>query len=194
MLPELETVGRVSRSSTSTGLFRADTGEKLEGSGGQHVYLLVRDGADVDRFLRDLHARCWLAGYGWMMVGAGGQLLERSIVDRMVGAPERLVFEGAPVLEEPLRQNQDLRRPVVVEGEMLDTPAACPPLSVIEKARLLEMCDKEKARLAGEVAQRVRPSLPSAKIPTPQCQCNGVLLPDVTLPFDDHELAARNRR
>ena len=190
VLPELETVGRVSRSSTSTGLFRADTGEKLEGSGGQHVYLLVRDGADVDRFLRDLHARCWLAGYGWMMVGAGGQLLERSIVDRMVGAPERLVFEGAPVLEEPLRQNQDLRRPVVVEGEMLDTPAACPPLSVIEKARLLEMCDKEKARLAGEVAAARSAFIAERKNTySAQCQCNGVLLPDVTLPFDDHELA-----
>ena len=68
----------------------------------------MRAGADVDRFLRDLHAPAGWPGYGWMMVGAGGQLLERSIVDRMVGAPERLVFEGAPVLEEPLRQDQDL--------------------------------------------------------------------------------------
>ena len=54
------------------------------------------------------------------MVGAGGQLLERSIVDRMVGAPERLVFEGKPVLVPPLDQDQDARRPVVVDGEMLD--------------------------------------------------------------------------
>ena len=52
--------------------------------------------------LRALHDRCWLAGFGWLMVGAGGQLLERSIVDRMVGAPERLVFEGGPILDPPL--------------------------------------------------------------------------------------------
>ena len=49
-------------------------------------------------------------GFGWYMVGAGGQLLERSIVDRMVGAPERLVFEGAPVLDPPLAQDQESRR------------------------------------------------------------------------------------
>jgi len=58
----------------------------------------VQNGADIERFLRELHARCWLAGLGWMMVGAAGQFLERSIVDRMVGSPERLVFEGSPIL------------------------------------------------------------------------------------------------
>ena len=78
----------------------------------------------------------------------------------------------------------------MVEGEMLDTPAACPPLSVIEKARLLEMCDKEKARLAGEVAAARSAFIAERKNTySAQCQCNGVLLPDVTLPFDDHELA-----
>lgn len=40
------------------------------------------------------------------MVGAGGQLLERSIVDRMVSAPERLAFEGKPILEHPLAQDE----------------------------------------------------------------------------------------
>ena len=59
------------------------------------LFLGVQDGADVERFLKTLHARCWLAGLGWLMVGAGGQLLERSIVDRVVGTPERLVFEGS---------------------------------------------------------------------------------------------------
>ena len=40
------------------------------------------------------------------MVGAAGQLLERSIVDRMVGGPERLVFEGGPMLVPPLQQDR----------------------------------------------------------------------------------------
>ena len=56
--------------------------------------------------LKALHARCWLAGFGWMMVGAGGQLLERSIVDRVVGAPERLIFEGPPLVVPPLEQDR----------------------------------------------------------------------------------------
>lgn len=97
VVPELEQAGRVVRRSTSTGISRTDTGEKLPGSNGLHIYSLVQDGGDVERFLRTMHDRCWLRGFGWYMVGAGGQLLERSIVDRMVYAPERLVFEGAPV-------------------------------------------------------------------------------------------------
>jgi len=73
ILPELVAVARVERASTSAGLFHANTGEEFPGSGGVHVYLLVKDGTDIERFLKTLHARCWLAGLGWMMVGVGGQ-------------------------------------------------------------------------------------------------------------------------
>ena len=121
MLPEMETTGRIVRRSTSTGIIRTDTGEALPGSNGLHIYLHAQDGADVERFLRTLHERCWLAGYGWHMVGAGGQLLDRSIVDRMVYAPERLVFEGAPILVPPLTQDQEARRPIVFDHPPLDT-------------------------------------------------------------------------
>src|SRR4029077_8792186 len=105
VLPALRDVERLKRRSTSAGLFRSDTGEQLAGSDGMHIYLTVQDGSDIERFLRALHDRCWLAGFGWMMVGAGGQLLERSIVDRMVGGAERLVFEGGPILKAPLQQD-----------------------------------------------------------------------------------------
>ena len=106
VLPEMETAGRIVRRSTSTGIIRTDTGEALPGSNGMHVYLHAQDGADSSAS-STLHERCWLAGYGWHMVGAGGQLLDRSLVDRMVYAPERLVFEGAPVLVSPLAQDQE---------------------------------------------------------------------------------------
>jgi hypothetical protein len=119
------------------------------------VYLQVQDGADVERFLRALHERCWLAGLGWMMVGAAGQLLERSVIDRMVGGPERLVFEGGPVLEPPLQQDRESRRPVAVRGDALDTLAACPPLSIGETAKLDELRARARQRLKPEAA-RVR--------------------------------------
>ena len=69
VLPELELVGRVVRRSTSSGILRADTEERLPGSNGLHVFVLVRDGADIERFLRDsacalLAGRFRLAG-GW---------------------------------------------------------------------------------------------------------------------------------
>jgi hypothetical protein len=202
VLPELAAAGRVIRNSTSTGISRADTGQQLPGSSGLHVFVLVRDGADVERFLRGLHARCWLHGFGWMMVGAGGQLLDRSLVDRMVYAPERLVFEGAPVLDPPLAQDRASRRPIVTEGTALDTIAACLPLTIVETAQLKELRAKETHRLAPDaakardafisrqsqhLAERTGMSRASAAQVIAR-QCAGILLPDVALPFDDAEL------
>ena len=87
VMPELADVARVVRRSTSAGLFNRDTGKKIKGSGGVHIYLAVANGLDVERFLKVLHDRCWLAGFGWMMIGTGGQILERSIIDRSVVRP-----------------------------------------------------------------------------------------------------------
>jgi hypothetical protein len=203
VIPEIAGVARVMRNSTSAGLFRTDTGQLLPGTGGTHVFLAVQDGKDVERFLKALHARCWLAGYGWMMVGAGGQLLDRSIVDRVVGSPERLVFEGAPVLDPPLAQNKEVRRPVVTEGQVLDSIAACPPLTILEMAKLDELHAKEALRLgplsgkarktfvaehAERLAQRTGMT-PARAARIIERQCAGVLLPDVVLLFDDEDLA-----
>jgi hypothetical protein len=202
IVPALRTSAHVVRSSTSSGLFRADTGEQLLGSGGQHIYVAVRDASDIERFLKSLHERCWLAGFGWFILGAGGQLLERSIIDRMVGAPERLVFEGTPILEPPVQQDRATRRPVPVAGDLLDTLTACPPLDIAEASKLRELTLKGSASLrnaaakarrayeerrAAELAQRRGLSLDAARQQIARL-CEGVLLPDVVLPFDDEDL------
>jgi hypothetical protein len=203
IIPNLRNKGHVLRRSTSAGLYRADTGERLPGSG-MHGFLLIRDGADGERFLKDLHARCWLAGLGWLMVGASGQLLERSIVDRVVGGPERLVFEGAPILMAPVAQDPAGRRPSVTEGDALDTVAHCPPLSIRENALFREMRAKQAASFAGLarearkafvhhhkarlIAQGVNPAAAARLV---ERQCDGVLRPDLALPFDDPELAGK---
>ena len=163
VLPELTTVGASERRSTSAGIYRTDTDEPSLGSNGLHVYLLVEDGADIERFLRVLHARCWLHGFGWLMVGAGGQLLERSIVDRMVYAPERLVFEGAPVLEPPLAQDQASRAPDRHRGHGAGHYAACPPLTIVEQAKLRELRAKEAHRLAPDAAKARDAFIPSSQ-------------------------------
>jgi hypothetical protein len=202
VLPELENAGRVIRRSTSAGLSRADTGVELPGSDGQHAYILAKDGADAKRFLYVLHDRCWLAGLGWLMVGAGGQLLERSLVDRMVGLPERLVFEGSPILDPPLVQDAASRRAVAHDGVALDTLAACPVLTIVEKAALRDLKAKDAHRLAPDqakareafIAEQAEAISTRLKCPldvarqTVERQCNGVLLPDVVLPFDDEDL------
>jgi hypothetical protein len=202
VLPALGDVARVTRRSTSAGLSRSDIGGALPGSDGIHVYVAVKDGADSERFLRALHDRCWLDGLGWMIVSSSGALLERSIVDRTVGWPERLVFEGGPVLVPPLVQDKDSRRPIVVDGVALDTVAACPTLSIVERARLVELKDKERERLAPEVAKareafveaqakelvaRTGMSEKAARQVIAR-QYEGVLRPDIVLPFDDSEL------
>jgi len=137
------------------------------------------------------------------MVGAGGQLLDRSIIDRMVGAPERLVFEGDPILDPPLEQDRDSRRPIAVDGDTLDTLKACPPLTIAETARLRELKAKAAYQLAGDaarartdfinehaerLAKRTGVSMQAAR-QTIVCLCEGVLLPDVELPFDDETFA-----
>lgn len=201
VLPELATVARVVRRSTSSGLSRSDTGERFPDSVGLHVYAAVQNCGDVERFLRVLHERCWLAGLGWYMVGAGGQLLDRSIVDRMVGAPERLVFEGGPVLDPPLVQSG--RDPWHCDGETLDTLATCPPLTINEKSQLREIKARAAHALAFEqarartdfinkrapvLAKRVGITVHAAKRVLTQ-QCDGLLLPSIELEFDDPTLA-----
>jgi len=203
VLPALADVAHVIRSSTSAGLSRADTGAALPGSDGIHVYFEAKDGADAERFLRTLHERCWLKGFGWMMVSSSGALLERSIVDRMVGGPERLVFEGGPVLMPPLVQDKDSRRPIAVAGVVLDTLAACPQLSIFEQAQLDVRKARARDRLAPtrarahEVFVRAQAKKLVARTGISEKaarqvierQCEGVLRPDIVLPFDDPALA-----
>ena len=73
VIPELERTERVTRLSTSAGLYNLSTGDKIAGSEGKHIFVLIADGSDSERFLKTLHDRCWLHGLGWHMVGAAGQ-------------------------------------------------------------------------------------------------------------------------
>ena len=203
MLPVLDGVARLTRSSTSAGLSRSDTGAVIAGSNGVHVYPVVKDGADIERFLRALHDRCWLKGLGWFVVSRSGALLNRSLVDRMVGQASRLVFEGGPVLKPPLQQDKASRRPVSIAGVVLDTLAACPPLTIVEQSRLDELKARESERLAPEKAkaqaafiERQAKRLVARKGLTEAAarqvilrQCEGVLRPDIELKFDDPDLA-----
>lgn len=203
VLPEIAATARVVRASTSAGLARADTGAPIAGSAGLHLYVLVRDGRDIPRFIKTLHQRAWLADLGWLMAGAGGQALERSLADRTVGAPERLVFEGAPILLPPLTQDAATRRPIANDGAALDTLAAMPPLTIAENARLRVMIDADRHRIAGELAasrwefiERHTKEIvtrtgakPASARRIAERHAEGTLLPDVALPFDDPALA-----
>jgi hypothetical protein len=199
VLPELASAGYLARSSTSSNIFRADTNVKMRASDGQHIYLPMLCGDDIERFLGVLHDRCWLHGLGWYMVGRAGQMLERSIIDRMVSAPERLVFEAPPEVVYPLQQAE--RRSLVVAGCAVDTRAICRDLSMVERSRLTALkCEEAtclkgpaaKAR-AGFIGEQAANIMDRTGCPLPDAvrvveqQCGGILLPNVVLPFDDEE-------
>ena len=196
--PGLQRASRVSRASTSAGLFRTDTGERFVGSGGAHHYLLVKDADDIERFLRDLHDRCWLNGLGWHLIGSAGQLLDRSVVDRMVAYGERLCFEGAPIIEPPLAQDPAKRIPEAFEGEAIDTVLIVPGLTEYERHRVDEAKAASAEALGKSAAEiRVRHNRALAEKISAQsgmplvsalrlvaARHRGVLLPCLELDFD----------
>jgi hypothetical protein len=136
------------------------------------------------------------------MLGAAGQFLERSICDRVVGTPERLIFEGTPVLIPPVAQDAASRLPTAIEGELLDSVAACPSLDINEETQFGDLLAKARAAMA-RAAARARETFiteraaelvargmePARARATIERQCAGVLRPGVVLPFDDDDLA-----
>jgi hypothetical protein len=158
----------------------------------------VKDAGDIERFLRDLHARCWQQGLGWHQIGRAGQLLDRSLVDRMVAYGERLCFEGAPIIEPPLAQDVTKRTPDVFEGEAIDTGLVVPPLTEYERQRV-EEAKAVSAEALGKAAAEIRTQhdrmlaeKTSAKSGMPitsalrlvAARHRGVLLPHLDLDFD----------
>jgi len=115
------------------------------------------------------------------------------------------VFEGPPILVKPIQQDQDRRRSVAIEGGVLDTVMACPPLTIREKAKLDDLKAKDAQRLEPQVAKvraayvedkarelvarKPEMTMPAARrVIERQCD-DGVLLPDLALPFDEKEFA-----
>ena len=188
----------------SSGLSNTKTGEVYPGSDGLHIYIEVEDGADADRFLRALHDRAWVQGFGWYRIGRAGQLLERSIVDRIVGGGERLVFEGGPEIEPPLQQDAASRKARWHAGGRVDTATACPSLTPSEqqaKTKRLEadaqrVEPERKVKRAAYVKKETEELLTKHPEMTPhearevvEKRCDGVLTPDMVLEFDDETLA-----
>jgi putative DNA primase/helicase len=161
--PALRNAERVTRSSTSAGLYNLKTGDDIPGSSGMHVYVWARDGSDIKRFLVALFERAWLAGYGWIMIAENGKMLERSIIDKTVWKPEGFAFEAPPTLKPPLAQRAEPREPVVIEGEVIDTRTACLSLNAEERARFDELVAAAKEEKAPEAA-RVKAAYDGARI------------------------------
>lgn len=208
VFPDLAAAGYLQRASTSAGLQNSETGEEFPGSGGEHIYVAVRNASDIPRATKVLHQRLWLAGLGWIVIGRAGQMLVRSIIDQSVGSPERLVFEGPPVLKAPLVQSERARKPIVQEGNVVDTRSAVPDLTTVEAARFDGAVATAKAKLQPEAEavreeadERLATSLSeSTNVPIEDAReqiahrHSGRLLPLHPLDFDNPELAGATVR
>jgi hypothetical protein len=197
--PGLVGAAHLVRASTSAGLWRTDTGERFPSSGGWHVYPIISDGADAERALYAAHDRAVLAGYGWVAISVAGRFLRRSIVDRLVWQPGRLVFEAAPDVIPPLEQDLAVREPIIVDGRVVDSLVVWPPLSVAERARLEKMWaemeaarEPERRRVRAQYVEDRAPDLARRRgIPIDAARralerrCDATLLPDDEVDLDD---------
>ena len=91
------------------------------------------------------------------------------------------------------------RAPTVVAGDVLDSVAACPPLSIVEQQRFDQLRAQAQAALAAECAAKraawiaarkaalvARTGMTEAAAAAVlEKQTNGLLLGSVELPFDD---------
>ena len=145
------TLARVIRRSTSAGLFRADTGARLPGSDGVHVYVAVQDGTDIERFLKTLHARCWLAGFGWMMVGAAGNSSSAPLWIAWSARPSAWCSRAAPS-GSAVRQDRKAGDRSRSRAMRWTRSAACPPLTIAETAQLQEL--KANGRIVSQGSRR----------------------------------------
>ena len=112
------------------------------------------------------------------------------------------MFEGPPVVDLPLQQDPAGRRPTIVAGDMLDSVAACRPLTVIERQTFAKLKAAEEVRLAPKkvrareafiVSQQQRLMTRTgmsaeAAAATIEKQVSGILLASVEIPFDDAAL------
>jgi Family of unknown function (DUF5906) len=103
-----------------------------------------------------------------------------------------------------LRQNVEARRPRVFDGDIIDTMAAVPPLSADERRRYDELVGAAKVAMQPD-ADRMRAAYIAARVAEMvsrgvaeetarrniQHLCNGVLLPETVLPWDDRAFAGK---
>lgn len=108
-------------------------------SNGMHCYIIIR--GDVDKFKDNLWYSCWAKGFGAIKLASDGSILPRTIFDKAVFSPERLIFESSPNLEKGLIQEKI--EPFYIEGSIFDVSNMEDNIS---KGKQIESDDKHKSK------------------------------------------------
>jgi hypothetical protein len=101
-VPELAAAPMLWRPSSSSYLY--DGAREVRGLRGQRIYIPVARASDIPSLGELLYGRLWQRGYGFFVISASGQLLDRTLLDRTVWQPERLDFAAGPVCVPPLER------------------------------------------------------------------------------------------
>jgi hypothetical protein len=99
-VPELSYAPLLWRPSSSSYLY--DGQRELSGLRGQRMYIPLTRMSDAPMLGKLLCERLWRLGFGYFLVSASGQLLERTLLDGAVWQPERLDFAAGPICVPPI--------------------------------------------------------------------------------------------
>lgn len=150
--PALRYAPHLWRPSASSCIFNTSTGDELRGVMGQRIYILVKDATDLPRAGQVLFDRLWLAGMGWIKISASGAMLLRSPLDASVFQPERLDFAGGAECVPPLVQRLPSLQQFNPDAHPLDTLAALPDLTEIEKRKVSRLQAEAKKTCSAQAA------------------------------------------
>ncbi len=129
------------------------TGKERVGVSGQRIYILVKNGRDIERAMRVIAERCWLAGDGWIKVSKSGAMLKRTLVDLAMANGVQPDFAAGAVCHYPFEQRG--QQNLIGKGGPLDTAAAIPDLTAAERRQLEKIyAEAEKGAEAESQAAR----------------------------------------
>ncbi|MCL7421533.1 MAG: phage/plasmid primase, P4 family [Methylobacter sp.] len=117
--PAIESAARVVRGSVSAGVHRI--GEQPAAGKGFHIYIPVRNAADIPRYGKALFERLWLAGHGFIALARNGAKLKRGLIDAAVFSPERLDFIAPPYIKDKKHLQYTPPETLYQDGQYLDT-------------------------------------------------------------------------
>jgi hypothetical protein len=126
LLPWWRGVARMYKPSASAFVFD-DARNELSGAGSLRAYAIVDKGENIPHLGVAVTDALWRDGFGRIEFGAAGQVLVRCPVDGAVWQPERLDFQGAPILAKGLTQKRF--PPLFFDGEDIvsEQALACSP-------------------------------------------------------------------
>lgn len=150
--PALKTTALVWSASASTFLYGSTSQEELRGSGGQRIYLAIRDASDTKRFMETLSVRLWLIQAGRIAVSSSGARLKRTLVDLALANPVQPDFVGGASCGAGVVQRRP--KPICIwEGDPLATQAL-PRLTRLELQQYSALIEVAMKSAEPEAARR----------------------------------------